>query len=249
MISARQLTNWVVEVFKYLTYFGHPLFVGLCLSSSFISNVTSIGMGLWLSFWVNAYTKEEAVNIAFYLGIYIAISLCDVLTDSVLVLIYARGTWSAAGRLHQMFIQAVMRAPLSWFRNVPVGRIVNRVSRDMMSLDTNISYTIIIFVEQVFKLLLSVAAISSIIPVFVLPAVMLSFLGILAGEVYTRTSVVVKKLLASSQSPVFSQFSDTLAGLPVVRARESMPQQFEDRLAEHLRAFTQAMAASFSTCP
>jgi len=236
-----------LAVFRYIGYFGHPAFIALCLGSSLVSNLTFIGVTLWLSVWVNAYTRDDAINIGFYLGVYTAISVGEVLADSIVVLAYTRGAWAAASRLHQMFIDAVLHAPLNWFRNVPVGRIVNRVSRDMMALDNSISKMLMQGVEEAVKLLFSVVAVSSILPVFLLPALFLSCVGILAGEVYTRTSVIVKKLFASSASPVFSQFSDTLAGLPVIRARERMADKFQTRLAERLRDYSQAMAASFST--
>jgi len=227
-------------------YFGSPVFIGFCLSSTLLSNFASIGITLWLSVWVEAVAAKGAVNLAFYLGIYTAISVAEVFAGSAVVLVFARGAWSAAGRLHRMFIDAVMHAPLSWFRNVPLGRIVNRVSGDMMALDNSMSQMMVTFVNHFVKLLLSVVAISSILPVFLLPALLLSFIGISAGEMYTRTSVVVKKLSTSAGSPVFSQFSDTLAGLAVIRSRNGMPEQFQNRLAEHLRAYAKALSAGYS---
>ena len=195
---------------------------------------------------MQAYSKDEAVNIGFYLGIYTAISVGVLLAESIEYLAFTWGGWVAAQRLHTLFINAVMNAPLSWFSTVPVGRIVNRVSRDMMALDSSLGTTVMVFVDQAFKLFLGVAAVSTVLPVFALPALFLSSLGVVAGEMYTRTSVVVKKLLSSSQSPVFSLFSDTLAGLSVIRAREDMAEQFQDRLAEQLRAYSQAMSTGFS---
>ncbi len=116
----------------------------------------------------------------------------------------------------------------------------------MMALDNSINRVLTIFVEDLIKLFLSVGAVSSILPIFMLPALVTCLLGVAAGEMYTRTGVVVKRLLSSSQSPVFSQFSDTLAGLAVIRARATMPDVFADRLAGNLRAYSRASEASFN---
>ncbi len=153
-----------------------------------MSCASFIGTSLWLSVWVNAYSRDEAVNIAFYLGVYGAISLGEVVADGFVVLTYANGSWFAAKKLHEMFIHAMMNAPLSWYRTVPVGRIVNRFSRDMMALDNTISRVLMVFMEDFIKLFLSVGAVSSILPIFMLPALVTCFLGVVAGEMYTRTA-------------------------------------------------------------
>lgn len=93
---------------------------------------------------------------------------------------------------------------------------------------------------------MSLAAISSIMPVFLLPGLFATVTGILAGEAYTRTAVVVKRLVQSSQSPVFSQFSDDMAGIQIIRARKDVPQSFANLLANRLRSFNRASETNFN---
>ncbi len=49
------------------------------------------------------------------------------------------GAWLAARRLHHQLLQSVMHVPLAWWTSVPVGRVVNRFSRDLNSLDDTLS--------------------------------------------------------------------------------------------------------------
>ena len=100
--------------------------------------------------------------------------------------------------------------------------------------------------EQVLAIIFSLGAVSSILPVFMLPGLCAAALGILVGDMYTQTAVKVQRLVASSQSPVFSQFSDSMAGLSVIRARGEMPQVFRDQLAERLRAHSRALVTVFN---
>lgn len=65
-------------------------------------------------------------------------------------------------------------------------------------------------------------------------------------EMYTRTAVAVKRLVSSSQSPLFSQFSDSLAGLSIIRARDDMPSIFGDQLAGKLRTYERAAETQFN---
>lgn len=52
---------------------------------------------------------------------------------------YENGGWYAARTLHTTFIKSVMNVSLSWYKTTPVGRIVNRFSRDMESVDTQLA--------------------------------------------------------------------------------------------------------------
>lgn len=199
-----------------------------------------------MTLWVDVYDKQESVNVAFYLGIYALLTLAWVLVDGLAFLAYANGAWVAAKRLHETFVRAVMNVSLSWYKNVPVGRVVNRFSRDMNSLDTALSRMLLWSLEDFVKLFFRIGAISSILPIFIFPSFLTCVIGIVAGEMYTRTAVMVKLLVSASQSPLFTQFSDTLAGLPVIRARAAMPGIFGSRLAERLRDFSRASEANYN---
>lgn len=54
------------------------------------------------------------------------------------------------------------------------------------------------------------------------PAAVLSAVGTLFAEVYSGTSVFIKRLVSSSQSPLLSQTSESLKGLAMIRARGGM---------------------------
>lgn len=100
--------------------------------------------------------------------------------------------------------------------------------------------------ELFFKLVMCLGAVSSIMPVFLLPGTIASVVGVVAGELYTRTAVVVKRLVQSSQSPVFSQFADDMAGIQVIRARRDVPHAFANLLALRLRALNRSSEANFN---
>lgn len=116
----------------------------------------------------------------------------------------------------------------------------------MSSLDNTMSRLLQAAIDLFFRLVLGLGAITSIMPVFLLPGVVASVIGVLAGEVYTRTAVVVKRLVQSSQSPVFSQFNDDMAGIMIIRARKNVPEAFANLLAFRLRAWNRASETNFN---
>lgn len=78
-------------------------------------------------------------------------------------------------------------------------------------------------------------------PIFALPAGFFCLIGFTTGEVYARAQISIKRLCAVNFSPVFSHFSDTSAGIAVIRARRSVDHVFQellaDKVATHMRAY------------
>lgn len=121
-------------VLRYMLHFGGPGYVILALASNVIANAVLLGTTWWLSVWVNAYNKKEAVNVAFYITIYAAFNFGQALLSGISSLIFNRGAWLAARKLHRGLTEGVLNVSLGWWKNVPVGRVVNRFSRDVGSL-------------------------------------------------------------------------------------------------------------------
>lgn len=180
------------------------------------------------------------------MGVFALLTCGEMLVYGVIVIMFEWGSWRAARRLHNDFIRAVMRVPLAWFKAVPVGRITNRFSGDMASIDGALGPMLRSSLDMLLQLLFRVGAVGAIMPVFVAPGLAACCVGVVVGEMYTRTAVVIKRLASSAQSPVFSQFADTLAGLPVIRARRGMARAFGVGLSDKLRVWSAASAANYN---
>ncbi|KAI0484717.1 ABC transporter [Xylariaceae sp. FL0804] len=235
-----------LQVLQYMRLFGNPFWALGILLLAVMSNAVYVITGLWIAVWVDAYEKDDARDVGFYLGVYAAWSFADVFFWGLSSIAYERGGWHAARTLHRTFMKAVMSVPLSWYKTTPIGRVVNRFSRDMYALDLTMAQNVRRTTEAFVRLCFQIVAVGSVMPIFMVPAAVCCSLGIVAGEIYTRTSVAVRRIVSSSQSPLFSQFADSLAGLPVIRARAGMPQVFGNRLAEKLRTYETAAEAQFN---
>ncbi|KAI1102274.1 ABC transporter [Jackrogersella minutella] len=235
-----------LQFFQYMRLFGNPFYAVLAITMSILSTASFVGTGLWIAVWVDAYGKDDAYDIGYYLGIYAAWSIADVVFSGLTYIAYENGGWYAARSLHTTFIKAVLSVPLSWYKTTPIGRVVNRFSRDMDSIDTQLAGMLRLCLEMLTRLGLQILAVGSVLPIFMLPAAACCAAGIVAGELYTRTAVAVKRLVSSSQSPLFAHFADSLAGLPVIRARANMAQIFGNQLADKLRVFEKASEAQFN---
>lgn len=60
---------------------------------------------------------------------------------------------SAAKRLHDGMLRAILRAPMIFFHTNPTGRIINRFSRDIGDVDRNVVNCVSMFLSQFWQLL------------------------------------------------------------------------------------------------
>lgn len=229
-----------------MSYFGHPLFAITLLISLVIVGFLTYFSTYWLSVWVEAYKHKAHIDITYYLGVYTALAVSEISVYAIVVILFEWGAWRAARRLHHDFIRAVLRVDLSWFKSVPTGRITNRFAGDMASIDNSLSGLLRFALEAAILLMFRLIAVSTIMPVFIIPALFTVLIGLVLAEMYTRTAVVLKRLYSSSQSPIFSQFADTLAGLPVIRARAGMAQTFKEELADKMRTWSAVAESNFN---
>ncbi|SPO05980.1 related to ATP-binding cassette (ABC) transporter [Cephalotrichum gorgonifer] len=231
---------------RYMSYFGNPAFTILAMVAIFASAASVTAGTLWLAIWTQAYNNDEAINIGLYLGVYAGIVLGEVALTNASVVMFRLGGWTAARAMHKKLIDSVMNVSLSWYTTTPVGRVINRFSRDIATLDDSLVAELLEVLQSVVGLVFRLGAIGSILPIFVVPSLISCVIGLVVGEMYTRTGVTLRRLSSSAQSPVFSQFGDTLAGLSVVRSRASVPDKFGNLLSDRLTIWSAATESLFN---
>ncbi|KAJ0117923.1 hypothetical protein J7T55_014373 [Diaporthe amygdali] len=235
-----------MSFFQYMTYFGGPAYAIFTILATVAGIALLLATTLWISVWVDAVDRGDAVDVGYYLGIYTAISVGNLILDGLIFLVYANGGWQAAKTLHAQFVRSVLNVSLAWYKDTPTGRVINRFSRDMASLDNQLSRMLQGALQLAVELVFRLGAVTAIMPIFILPGLFSCIVGLAAGEMYTRTAVVVKRLVSSSQSPVFSQFNDDMAGIQIIRARKGMPKNFGNLLAERLRPYNRASETNYN---
>ena len=125
---------------------------------------------------------------------------------------------NSSNHLHNSMLSAVLKAPVLFFDTNPIGRILNRFSRDIGIMDELLPRD---FLDAVQLLLFCIGAVvlpSILNPWIILPAIPLIITFILIGRYYVATSRDVRRLEGVNRSPVLSHFSDSLMGLVTIRA-------------------------------
>lgn len=206
-------------IFMYMSNFGNPFFIAGLWVFVALGQTGGILNNWWIARWSDAYAKYgPSTDAVFYLAILGAIAMTMALIDVVESTFYQRGAWIAAKNLHHKLLRGVFRAPVSWFDVTPVGRIINRFAKDISSLDLRLLMWLQYVIDSTVSIIFRIGAVASVMPIFVVPAMVVGFLGYLLGEVYVRANIAVKRCQSITESPLFSHFGDTILGAVTIRA-------------------------------
>ncbi|KAI3654035.1 hypothetical protein MP228_000754 [Amoeboaphelidium protococcarum] len=200
---------------SYIKAAGGPVFLAITLFLAVITQVARIGNDLWLVFWTN---DQFGLSTATYSGVYFAWGISQGIFSSILGSFMAVCFAFASTKFHKDAISSVFRAPMSFFDQTPLGRIVNRFSRDTDVLDTVLPSSIQFFITLSFSLLGLIALMAYAAPFILVALVPLSIAYIFLQQLYLRTSRELKRMDAISRSPIYSQFEETMSGLSTIRA-------------------------------
>lgn len=239
------MTDFIV--LQYMAMFGGYSFAVFAISATLTVQFSYFAITYWLSIWTGAYSENKSPNSMFYLSIYASVIGVFLLLQLINNLVYQYGGWVAAKKMHLKLVTAVMSAPVSWFDENPIGRAINRFGNDTRSMDTLLIDWLRMSIENGLRFLLRIASIASIMPIFALPAAVICTAGFTVGEMYTRAQISIKRLVSVNYSPVFSHFTDSLAGMSVIRARDGMDGVFQDLLAERLAVHSRSAEALYNS--
>ena len=121
-------------------------------------------------------------------------------------------------RLHDMAFNALIRTGMRFFDTNPSGRILNRFSKDMGTIDELLPKAVL-DAGQICMMMFGSLIVSCIVnPLFLIPIVFLGAVFYWIRKVYLKTSKNIKRLEGMTRSPVFTHLNATLNGLTTIRA-------------------------------
>ncbi|ORX41111.1 hypothetical protein BD324DRAFT_613230 [Kockovaella imperatae] len=184
--------------------------------------------GSWRSRLPSATAHPE-----FYLAGYTIIILSDALLGVVQNAVSSWGQYRAAVRLHDRLLDSVVRGTIRFFNVTPVGRIINRFSRDIESVDSSVNWILKAIINYIVNLIAAIIIVAIIVPWFLVPAVIISYIYWRYSVIYLRVGRSLRRLESTLRSPIFSGFAELLDGVVSVRAFSVEP-RFMKQLCERV---------------
>lgn len=209
-----------VEKALYSKYFSEvaPGKAAVLLGLLFVlREIFSAGSDSWLAWWTS--NKNWSVEV-FLIGLAV-LGLASAIMTFLRTQMTAKGGVRAAASLHEKLLNGVLRAPMGFFESTPSGRILNRFGKDTEAIDQHIPSTLMEALGCLFTIGATLTVITLATPIALFALVPLAFIYFKIQHDFRVTSREVKRLESISRSPVYAHFSESLAGISVIRAFDS----------------------------
>ena len=197
----------------------------------------------WLSLWADEneeHPEDAEENAKKYLGLYGILGAVEMVVEFSREIIHYLNCARASKHMHAVLLAGVMRSPMSFFDTTPNGRIVNRFSSDVNTIDQTIPNEVNDFLWSVCDVVAVLIMISVSTPMFVSVILPLFIIFYFVQKLYIAASRQLKRLESISKSPVFAHFSETIQGASSIRAyREAdrFIRESEVRVLENVKSF------------
>ncbi|KAJ3050077.1 hypothetical protein HK097_008934 [Rhizophlyctis rosea] len=207
---------------RYAKFCGGWPWISMIIFFVSFTQITRVLTDNWLSWWTNRHYELPGNT---WIGIYFAIGLtsgASIITQAILVAL--AGT-RAGKRIHELALKTIFKAPVRFYDENPVGRIINRFSRDIDTLDNILKESYRVGLFAFAMTIANLVYIAVIFPYFILFAVPSLILYYLLQNYYRATSRELRRLDSIARSPLVAHYSETLTGLATLRAYGSTAQR------------------------
>ncbi|XP_062958201.1 ATP-binding cassette sub-family C member 4 isoform X2 [Cynocephalus volans] len=245
-LSGESRSEGKVGFKAYRNYFragAHWFMIIFLLLLNIASQVVYVLQDWWLSYWAN---KQSALNVTvngkgngtekldlpWYLGIYSGLTVASVLFGVVRSLLVFYVLVNSSQTLHNKMFESILKAPVLFFDRNPIGRILNRFSKDIGHMDDLLPLTFLDFIQTVLQVFGVIAVAVAVIPWIAIPLVPLGVIFFILRRYFLETSRDVKRLESATRSPVFSHLSSSLQGLWTIRAYRA-EERFQELFDAH----------------
>uniref|UniRef100_A0A3Q1C5A7 Cystic fibrosis transmembrane conductance regulator n=1 Tax=Amphiprion ocellaris TaxID=80972 RepID=A0A3Q1C5A7_AMPOC len=145
-------------------------------------------------------------------------------SESVLALGFFRGLplvhtlLTVSKRLHEQMLSAVLRAPMAVLNTMKTGRIMNRFTKDMATIDDMLPLVLFDLIQLTLIVMGAIFTVSIMRPYIFIAAIPLAVIFVVLRKYFLRTGQQLKLLEAEARSPIFSHLIISLKGLWTIRA-------------------------------
>jgi len=165
---------------------------------------------------IKALTSTQNIG---YLGFYALYTMIYLMASTFRTAAMVYIGLNSSTYLHRNLLRRILAAPIAFFDTTPLGRILNRFSADIITIDERLGYTIGWCVGMAFSLLGiigSIAYSTNGLFLAVIPPLLFAYNRL--QLFFRRTNTELKRLENISRSPIYTEFQEVLQGVSSLRA-------------------------------
>ena len=199
----------------YVSKMGSRAWLLFLLFMVTFERLLSVYTSVWLAYW-----SEDHYNLpqGDYLAIYAGIGIGGAVVSWARTFMWALASLAAANKLHLALFQATLSTRLSFFDVTPLGRVIQRFTKDTAVLDNTLGNSVASFTSFGLLLLGTLAVMAWVMPALVPCLVPIGALYFYVQYFFRPGYREAKRLDGISGSPVYAHFGETLTGISTIRA-------------------------------
>lgn len=192
-----------------------PLYGVMIMFTTFCNLFSSV----WLSYWTENKFKNRSTS--FYMGLYSFFVFGGYLFMNIQFTMLCMMGIMASKWLNLKAVKRILHAPMSYLDTTPLGRILNRFTKDTDSLDNELTENIRLMMSQ-FANIIGVCVLCIVyLPWFAIAIPFLLLVFVLIADHYQSAGREIKRLEAIQRSFVYNNLIEVLGGMDTIKAYKS----------------------------
>lgn len=198
---------------SYFKYCGGAIMAIAAIAVMTIWQILTVASNIFLEKW-----GESTSDDGFYIVMYCSLGLAGTVFIYFRCLILLQSGVNGSISLHNKAVEALVKAPVNLFFDItPLGRILNRLTKDMDEIDGNLAFCIGGALVCTTGLLGTIAICFIFAPWIIVIIPIVGTCSIFAQQLFLAGQRETSRLNRISKSPIVSHFSTTISGVQSIR--------------------------------
>lgn len=231
-------------------YFESGSVIGIAFVPIIILVVMCVAVGqamqsVWLQFWTQERYDERS---GWYIGFYCLIISLRAIFFIVMAVSIGVFCFNSSSKLHNNAVANIYRAPMSYFDSTPLGRIINRFTDDVASLDTSLFMMLRLVLFSGSMLCASLVTVFVYVPYTALLLIPILVVGFVLLNFYRASARELKRINSLFRSNMFTVLTETIGGLTVIlgfRQQENFRRRLDERIDDMNISFQVNLASQY----
>ncbi|CAH1738396.1 unnamed protein product, partial [Aphis gossypii] len=239
LVETHSTKNNALGVFFKYIFSGENYFKVLALILfCILTQVLSSGADYWIT---DCASRKSCVII--FAGLIFWIIIAAFLQSALFVSVCTEASMT----LHNRMFFSITRATMDFLSKTPTGRILNRFSKDIGSIDEKLPFSLSNCIQVLLVTIGNITVVGIVNPYLILPSIVLVIFFFKIKKYFMKTIQNITRLEGVARSPIYTHVTSSLQGLATIRAfnvEETLIQEFTIHQDLHSSAWYLFLALS-----